>query len=156
MDIGLKRVIILALICSCGQAFAQETWTSEQQAVMASMERLSATTAPGGGGADAYGAVLADDFSRWTTGSSLINDKKAWVTGVKDWFEDGWRVTDRQNRNLEIKISDKYAFTRRVVEETYLGPNGDSTVSKAALAEIWILENGVWLLLLANADVLDQ
>ena len=47
-----------------------------------------------------------------------------------------------------------FAFTRRIVEETYLGPDGDSTNSRAALAETWIRGDGGWLLLRVNADVM--
>ena len=129
---------------------AQETWTPEQLQVLAAMERLSAATAPGGGGPDAYGAVLSDDFSRWTLGSESINDKADWVAGVKEWFDDGWRVSDRKTRGLEITVTGGFAFTRRIVHETYIGPDGESTESSAALAEIWILGDAGWLLYMVN------
>jgi hypothetical protein len=138
------------------QVSAQDSWTTEQLQVVASIERLSTATAPGGAGADGYGAVLADNFSRWTTGSDVINDKQSWVEGVREWFDDGWRVTDRNQNILEILMMGEFAFTRRVVEETYLGPDGERSVSKAALAETWVRSDGVWLLLLVNVDVLDS
>ena len=40
--------------------------------------------------------------------------------------------------------------------ETDLGPDGDSTKSRAALAETWIRGDSGWLLLRVNADVLDS
>lgn len=137
-------------------ARAEGSWTTDQRQVLASMQRLSAATAPDGTGADAYGAVLVDDFSRWTTGSSVINEKQPWVEGVREWFDEGWRVTDRDQEVLEVSVKGDFASTRRIVEETYLGPNGETSVSKAALAEAWVRVDGVWLLSRVNVDVMDS
>ena len=153
-----KIVLIFAvpLLVLVHHAWADDSWSPEQQAVIESMQRLSASTAPDGKGADEYGSVLAEDFSRWTTGSTLVNHKEAWVEGVRGWFDDGWRVADREQTIVEITIVAEYAFTRRIVEETYLGPDGESSVSKAALAETWIRsDDGRWMLLRVNADVMD-
>ena len=137
-------------------AQSQDSWSPEQSQVLAAMHRLSATTAPDGKGADEYAEVLAENFSRWTTGSSVINRKKEWVEGVRGWFDDGWRVIDRHQTVLEITIRADEAFTRRIVEETYLGPDKEKTISKAGLAETWVRSDGSWLLLRVNADVLDS
>jgi hypothetical protein len=145
----------LLLIWPCLQVSAQDKWTSEQQEVLASIEQLSATTAPGGKGADGYGLVLSDRFSRWTTGSSVITGKQAWVEGVREWFDDGWRVSDRNQTILDISVNGEFAFTRRIVEETYLGPDGETTKSRAGLAETWIRVDSAWLLFRVNVDVLD-
>lgn len=127
----------------------------EQRAVLAAMTRLSDATAPGGGGADAYAAVLHEAYSRWTVGSDAINDKPRWVEGVRGWFDDGWRVADREVQHLEITVRGDYAFTRRVVEETYLGPEGERSVSGAALAEVWFHGESGWLLLRVDAHPLE-
>ena len=120
------------------------------------MNLLSATTAPGGNGADKYAIYLSDDFSRWTVGSSIINNKKKWTEGVREWFDDGWRVSERKQQNIEIRITGDFAHTRRIVYETYLGPKGDISESKAALAEIWIKENNTWLLYLVNVHPMNN
>ena len=147
---------LLLPLWALADAQSQNSWSAEQSQVLEAMHRLSATTAADGNGADEYAEVLDENFSRWTTGSSLINHKKEWVDGVRDWFDDGWRVIDRQQTVLEITIRADEAFTRRVVEETYLGPDGDKTISKAGLAETWIRSEGSWLLLRVNVDVLDS
>ncbi len=79
---------------------AQNSWDTEQLQVLEAIERLSASTAPdgAGAGADAYGAVLDDEFSRWTIGSAVINQKRAWEQSIEEWFADGWRVSDRPYR----------------------------------------------------------
>lgn len=147
-------VCSLTLLWAPPLGWAQESWTPAQQEVLAAIERLSASTAPGGAGADAYGAVLAEDFSRWTLGSEALDDKQSWVEGVRGWFDDGWRVSDRDTRHLEIVVRDPYAFTRRIVEESYLGPEGERSTSTAALAEVWVRESGDWRLL--RVDVRSQ
>lgn len=147
---------LFLLLWPCSQALAQDSWTEEQRGVLASIEQLSAATSPGGSGAEAYTAVLSDQFSRWTSGSSTISGKREWVEALTEWFDDGWRVTDRDQKVLEISVVGEFAFTRRIVEETYLGPGGETSVSRAALAETWNRVNGAWLLYRANVDVLDS
>lgn len=138
------------------QTAAQESWTPQQREVLAAMDRLSAATAPGGAGAEDYGAVLAEEFTRWTVGSTVINDKESWVAGVREWFDDGWRVTDRESRILEVLVRGDYAFTRRIVEETYLGPENERSLSGAALAEVWVRRDRAWLLLRVNVHPIDS
>ena len=156
----MKEVLYLLAISllsiSYAEAQSQNSWSPEQSRVLASIHRLSASTAPDGAGADEYGEVLAEDFSRWTTGSEVINHKSEWIEGVRSWFNDGWRVIGRNETILEITIRGGEAFTRRIVEETYLGPDEEQTISKAALAETWVRSESGWLLLRVNADVLDS
>lgn len=154
-----KRLLVATfavLLCSpLSLLLADEQWTKDQQLVLESIERLSATTALSGAGADEYAAILADDFSRWTTGSSLINGKGEWVEGVRSWFDAGWRVAGRKEKIIQINVIGDRALVRRIVEETYHGPDGDRTNSRAALAESWVRVEGAWLLSWVNADVLE-
>ncbi len=150
-------LVVGLLLLSGATALAEPTWDPSQQAVLAAIGRLSASTAPGGGGADAYGAILADDFSRWTVGSTELNDKGSWVDGIRGWFDDGWRVVDRKSTNLEIRVVDRNAYSRRIVEETYQGPDGDRSSATAAVAEVWVNvaasgegEGADWRLFLVN------
>ncbi|WP_190809278.1 DUF4440 domain-containing protein [Flagellimonas sp. S3867] len=149
MNNKLSIISIMFFLLSIA-IYGQEEWTSEQQQILETMQFFSETTAPNGKGADAYGSYLSDDFSRWTIGSSITNNKNKWVEGVREWFDDGWRVSERKQQNLEILIIDSYAHTRRIVTETYLGPKGDTSESKAALAEIWIKKDNKWLLYRVN------
>ncbi len=152
----LLLVFSLLYLLPYSRLQSEELWSPEQSEIIESMQRLSSTTAPDGAGADAYGQVLAEDFSRWTTGSVVINQKEEWVEGVRGWFDDGWRVIDRNQTVLEITIKKDNAFTRRIVEETYRGPNDEISTSKAGLAETWIRIDSYWLLSRVNADVLDS
>ena len=155
-----KTVACSTLLTALGGPGARgatgEEWTTQQLEVLAAMERLSESTGPGGAGADAYGEVLDADFSRWTLGSDTVDGKASWVEGVRAWFDDGWRVVDRRMRILEIHVEGDLAHTRRIVDETYAGPAGESSSSAAALVEVWRASEGGWKLLRVNVRTLDD
>ena len=122
-------------------------WSAGQREILDAIARLSAATAPGGGGADDYAAMLTEDFSRWTIGSDVLTGKQEWVDGIRAWYDDGWRVSDRQAEVLEITVEGPAAFTRRIVSETYTGPDGEtSPPARAALAEVWRRDGEGWKL----------
>jgi ketosteroid isomerase-like protein len=122
-------------------------WSTGQREILDAIAKLSAATAPGGGGADDYAAMLTEDFSRWTIGSDVLTGKQDWVEGIRAWYDDGWRVSDRQAEVLEITVEGGTAFSRRIVSETYTGPDGEtSPPTGAALAEVWRRDGEGWRL----------
>ena len=122
-------------------------WSPQQQEILDAVAKLSASTEPGGGGADAYATMLTEDFTRWTIGSDMLNGKEDWVDGIRAWYDDGWRVSDRQTEVLEITVEGGTAFSRRIVSETYTAPDGEtSPPAKAALAEVWRRDGEGWRL----------
>ncbi|MCX2679808.1 SMP-30/gluconolactonase/LRE family protein [Galbibacter sp. EGI 63066] len=124
----------------------QNNWSKQQEEIIETINKFSQTTTPNGKGADAYAGFLTEDFSRWTIGSDSIDNKKSWVEGVRGWFDDGWRVSNRGQQIISIDIEDNEAFTRRIVSETYTGPDGEQSTSKAGISEVWVDKNGKWLL----------
>ncbi|RKZ15711.1 hypothetical protein DRQ53_08245 [bacterium] len=122
-------------------------WSPQQREILDAIAELSASTAPGGGGVDDYASLLTEDFSRWTIGSEVLNGKADWVDGVRDWFDNGWRVSDRLAEILEITIDGDTAFSRRIVTETYASSDGEtSPPARAALAEVWRRDGEGWRL----------
>ena len=119
------------------------------------MEDLSAATAPGGGGPEAYARILTEDFTRWTLGSERMDDRDSWVEGVRAWYGDGWRVADRKTRRVDLELQDDLAFVRRIVTETYSGPEGEESSATAALAEIWERTGNGWRLKRVDAHAVD-
>lgn len=152
----LSAIVTLYVVTSFAAANTQESWTPEQRQILNATERLSAATAPGGAGAEAYASVLHEDFSRWALGGAKVHDRQSWVEGVGEWFDDGWRVSDRKVDYLEITIRGHIAFSRRIVTETYQGPNNENNSATAALAEVWIRENDKWYLLRVDAHPMDN
>jgi len=135
---------------------ALQDGSAGEAGVREAMEGLSAATAPDGGGPDAYAEMLAGDFARWTVGSEIINDRDGWVGGMRTWWDDGWRVSGREENLLELLIRDGFAFTRRIVTETYTGPDGETSSATAALAEVWVQEGEGWKLVLVNVHPTPQ
>jgi ketosteroid isomerase-like protein len=127
-------------------SISQGSENQAEMAVMASIAKLSKATSPGGGGADAYADILTEDYSRWTLGSDSSQNKYDWVEGIREWFDDGWRVTDRQTSKFFFSSKGDLAFTRRVVSESYIGPGGEKSSGKAAVSEVWRKEGEVYLL----------
>ncbi len=86
-----------------------------------------------------------------------MNDKATWVDGVRGWFDEGWRVADRTVDNVDIEIMGDLAFTRRLVQESYVGPDGSKTASRSAVAEVWTrASDGTgWKLLRVDVHPLD-
>ncbi|RMF72912.1 MAG: hypothetical protein D6738_10085 [Acidobacteria bacterium] len=117
---------------------------------------MSAATEPGGGGVEAYAAELAVEYSRWTIGSETLIDRASWLEGIDGWLVEGWRVVERDTRMLEIRILGEYAATRRIVKESYVGPNGERSSSRSALAETWVRAGDGWRLLRVDANPLDD
>ena len=156
MNPSIKYSSLLLFGFFISNSLFSQTWSDHQQDVISSIKRLSASTAPNGGGADAYGEMLTDDFTRWTVGSSIINNKTDWVEDMREWFDAGWRVTDREVEFVEIAVNNGAAFTRRNVTETYLGPDGETSTSKAAVAETWLKINGTWMLFRANVHPITE
>jgi len=132
-------------------------WSPGQRQILDAIAKLSASTAPGGGGADDYAAMLTNDFSRWTIGSDVLSGKQEWVDGIRAWFDDGWRVSDREAEVLEITMEGGTAYSRRIVTETYTGPDGETTpAAKAALAEVWRRDGEGWRLQRVTVHPLEE
>ncbi len=146
----ISTLIILVAFCSIAQA--QERWSSAQKEIITAIQKFSESTAVNGQGAEAYASFLCEDFSRWTIGSESLSDKENWVKGIGDWFEEGWRVSDRKQKFIEISIQKDMAYVRRIVSKTYLGPDGSTSSSKAALVETWKKADEMWLLCRTNVQ----
>ncbi|QNL21261.1 DUF4440 domain-containing protein [Hyphobacterium sp. CCMP332] len=151
--IKIKKNSALIFLCFyCSMIQAQEPWNSDHKEIIKTIENFSESTSVNGKGANAYASFLSEDFTRWTIGSDVINNKVMWVEGIRDWFDEGWRVSDRSQQFIEINIANGLGHVRRIVTETYLGPDGSTSSSKAALVETWKKENEQWLLYRTNVQ----
>jgi hypothetical protein len=135
-------------------SFSVMTGESEDglESLLHAVERLSTTTSVGGGGPDHYAQSLCPEFTRWTSGSTVVNDRRDWVAGVRGWWDEGWRVSSRQTLWQDIRFENGFAFVRRNVLEQYSGPGGETSRSAAALAEVWMYESSNWCLLHVSAE----
>lgn len=141
-----SRSVLFAIAIVPGAVSAQQ-WNHNQQAVATAIEELSASTVPGGDGPEGYASMLADDFTRWTLGGDRMSDRDSWVRGIEEWWEDGWRVVEREGEIVDITMTGDMAFVRRTAYERFAGPTGEpGDLTGAALAEVWVRRDGVWRL----------
>jgi ketosteroid isomerase-like protein len=126
---------------------AGESENAASQGILDAIAELSEATAPGGGGADAYAALLADDFSRRSLTSEQVQGRQAFIDGIRQWLDEGWRVVSRESQMIDSTVVGDTAYTHRIVTETFTGPNGEqSGPSTFALEETWERIAGRWLL----------
>ncbi len=123
---------------------------SDNELIRSQMQALSESMHKDGGGQQAYAAILSPDFSRWTVGSDLINNRTNWLQGISDWFKSGWRVSHSENDVLELLVKDNQARVRRVVTETFVGPAGEQEIYQTSVVELWVKQQKQWLLQQAN------
>ena len=138
------------LFTSSIQAVTDISKDVEKQ-IKSRMLELSKTMTKGGSGGKGYAQILMPNYTRWTVGSEIINNKSNWLKGINDWFDSGWRVSESKNVILEIRIIKDLVFTRRIVTETYVGPKNEKNIYKTGVIETWIKQNDNWFLL--NASV---
>jgi hypothetical protein len=149
----MKNIYILVMMMSIiwSTPATESAVITEKEQLKSRMYQLSNTMKKGGSGGQGYAELLMPNFTRWTVGSEIINNKSKWVKGINDWFDSGWRVSESHNDILEIRIFTNLAFTRRIVTETYLGPNNEKNIYRTGVVETWLKEQGNWFLL--NASV---
>ncbi|WP_394693600.1 hypothetical protein [Hyphobacterium sp.] len=131
-------------------AMSPSVQADETAPVLEAIARLSESSETDGGGPDVYAGSLCPGFTRWTPGSDETSDKNSWLDGVRGWWDEGWRVSERETEWIQVTLSGKHAFVRRNVAETYTGPDGEESSSRSALVETWSLQSGGWCLLHAN------
>ena len=146
----MKIILFLAIFVATTIQISSQGFGQEESAIIDQMNALSASMKRDGSGGKAYAAILSPDYSRWTLGSTLINDRATWLKGINDWFNSGWRIAESENNIIEIKVYGDYAFVRRVATETYAGPNGENQVFQSGVVEIWNKKDKIWLLLQAS------
>jgi hypothetical protein len=120
--------------------------TEDHKSIKAVMKRIAQSTSSDGLGADEYGKYLHAEFTRWSMKDSEEINKTDFIESVREWFDEGWRVPTREAQIVSFKVIGDMAFSRRIVTETYSGPDGESGSSKSALSETWKKENNNWLL----------
>lgn len=152
------KQILLALVlvlASAGDIMAGD-WSADQQAIIDAIGRLGAATRPDGGGPDAYAAALAPGYTRWTLGRDSVEDRERFIESMREWWTDGWRVVSSQTDYIEIAVHGDFATARRIVTESYRGPQGEETGSRTALSEVWVRGDDGWLALRVNTRPLDD
>ncbi len=114
-----------------------------------SVDELSASTLVGGEGWKAYDRLLHPEYSRWAMGE-VYEGRIKFVKSLEEWWNYGMRVAERDVDMVAVDMVGNLAIIRYKTTETFVGPDGSADGFSGHVSNIWIKEDGVWLLLSAE------
>lgn len=114
-----------------------------------SVDELSASTLVGGEGWKAYDRLLHPEYSRWAMGE-VYEGRIKFVKSLEEWWNYGMRVAERDVDLVAVDMVGNLAIIRYKTTETFVGPDGSADGFSGYVSNIWIKEDGDWLLLSAE------
>ena len=116
-----------------------------QQAV----EELSASTLVGDDGWTAYDRLLHPHYSRWAMGEVFERRTKL-IKSLEEWWNYGTRVARRDIEMIAVDMVGDIAIIRFKTTEEFVGPDGPVEGFSGYVSNVWIMQDGNWLLLSAE------
>ena len=114
-----------------------------------SVDELSASTLVGGEGWKAYDRLLHPEYSRWAMGE-VHEGRIKFVKSLEEWWNYGMRVAERDVDMVAVDMVGNLAIIRYKTTESFVGPDGPTDGFSGYVSNIWINEDGDWLLLSAE------
>lgn len=113
------------------------------------VDELSASTLADGAGWKVYERLLHPEYSRWAMGE-IYEGRDKFVKSLEEWWDYGMRVAERDIEMVAVDIVGNLAIIRYKTTETFVGPEGPVDGFSGFVSNIWIKEDGDWLLLSAE------
>lgn len=113
------------------------------------VDELSASTLVGGEGWRVYKRLLHPEYSRWAMGE-IYEGRNKFVKSLEEWWDYGMRVAERDIEMVAVDMVGNLAIIRFKTTETFVGPEGPADGFSGFVSNIWIKEDGDWLLLSAE------
>lgn len=113
------------------------------------VDELSASTLVGGEGWKVYERLLHPKYSRWAMGE-IYEGRTKFVKSLAEWWEHGMRVAERKTDMVGVDSVGNLAIIRFKTTETFVGPDGLTNGFSGYVTDIWIKDDGKWLLLSAE------
>ena len=110
---------------------------------------LSASTLVGGDGWKVYDRLLHPAYSRWAMGE-IYEGRIKFVKSLEAWWDYGMRVAEREIEMVAVDRVGDLAIIRYKTTESFVGPDGPTAGFSGYVSNIWIREDGDWLLLFAE------
>ncbi len=114
-----------------------------------SVDELSASTLVGGEGWKTYDRLLHPEYSRWAMGE-VYEGRIKFVKSLEEWWNYGMRVAERDVDMVAVDMVGNLAIIRYKTTESFVGPDGSVDGFSGYVSNIWIKEDGDWLLLSAE------
>ena len=144
---GIVLAIAVFSITLCEPAFADSEIANAE--LRQAVDELSASTLVGGEGWKAYDRLLHPDYSRWAMGE-VFERRTKFVKSLEEWWNYGMRVTERDVDIVAVDMVGDLAIIRYKTTESFVGPDGPTDGFSGYVSNIWINEDGDWLLLSAE------
>lgn len=113
------------------------------------VEDLSGATLVGGEGWQSYDRLLHPDYSRWAMGE-VYEGRAKFIKSLEEWWNHGMRVVERDIDIVAVDRVGDLAIIRYKTTEAFVGPDGPADGFSGYVSNIWIREDGRWLLLFAE------
>ena len=137
--------IVIMLFSFTSLIFAQHN--QKKSELEKSIQEFSKSTTVEGGGWEIYASFLQKDFTRWYVGKRVF-DKETLVSSVKDWWEDGTRISKDSSKVIRLDIVGEIGIARIERFENYIDANGAAAGSfHGFVTQLWIYEEDTWRLL---------
>lgn len=141
----MRRIsFILIVVFLAGSISAKDGGSRSD--LTASLDALSETMQVDGAGPDQYESFLHPAFSRWDLGGEVV-DRKTLVASLREWWEEGFRVSDGRSRIVHVAIQDDVAVVRFERFERFVDRDGQETGTFSGfVTQVWIGDSGGWKL----------
>ena len=139
-------VVSIIVILSKATSAAPEITDAE---LRETVDELSASTLVGGEGWRVYERLLHPEYSRWAMGE-IYEGRNKFVKSLEEWWDYGMRVAERDIEMVAVDMVGNLAIIRFKTTETFVGPEGPADGFSGFVSNIWIKEDGDWLLLSAE------
>ena len=140
-------VIVIINVVLAEVAFAAPEFADDE--LRRTVDELSASTLVGGEGWKVYERLLHPEYSRWAMGE-VYEGRNKFVKSLEAWWDYGMRVAERDIEIVAIDMLGDLAIIRFKTTETFVGPDGPAAGFSGYVSNIWIKEDGDWLLLSAE------
>ena len=114
-----------------------------------SSKELSASTLVGGDGWIVYERLLHPRYARWAMGE-IYEGREKFVSSLEEWWNYGMRVAERDVEMIAVDMVGDLAIIRFKTTESFVGPDGPVDGFSGYVSNVWIKEDGRWLLLSAD------
>lgn len=113
------------------------------------VDELASSTRVDGDGWQVYEQILHPDYTRWAMGTAY-EDRQEFLANLEEWWDYGMRVAEREVEIVGVDIVDGVAIIRFKTTESFVGPGGPAEGFSGYVTNVWIKEEGDWMLLSAE------
>ena len=144
-----ELVLVIAIACFILWETAVAAPEIADPKLRQAVQELSASTLVGGEGWTTYDRLLHPEYSRWAMGE-IYEGRTKFVKSLEEWWNYGMRVAERDIEIVAIDRVGDLAMIRYKTTEAFVGTDGPTVGFTGYVSNIWIKEDGDWLLLFAE------